>query len=49
VSLENQETTITFFTSDVSGIFEISLEGFTNGGTPVSLRETFEVKDSTVN
>lgn len=49
VSLENPETTITFFTSDVSGTFEISLEGFTNEGTPVSLRETFEVKESALN
>ncbi|MBF4514913.1 hypothetical protein IRZ71_01065 [Flavobacterium sp. ANB] len=49
VSLENPETTITFFTSGVSGTFEINLEGFTNEGIPVSLRETFEVKDSTAN
>ncbi|TDO78181.1 hypothetical protein EV143_103432 [Flavobacterium chryseum] len=49
ISLENQETTISFFTSDISGTFEISLEGFTNNGTPVSLKETFEVKDSISN
>ncbi|MET3022184.1 hypothetical protein [Flavobacterium hydatis] len=44
VTLENKENTISFFTSDVSGEFEISLEGFTQEGIPVSLRETFEVK-----
>ncbi|MEZ0130344.1 hypothetical protein AB9T88_11500, partial [Flavobacterium sp. LBUM151] len=49
ISLENPETTISFFTSDVSGTFEINLEGFTNTGIPVSLKETFEVKDSTSN
>ncbi|TEB41532.1 hypothetical protein D0809_25050, partial [Flavobacterium circumlabens] len=49
LTLENKENTISFFTSDVSGKYEVNLEGFTNEGTPVSLKETFEVKDSTVN
>ena len=49
ISLENPENTISFFTSDVSGTFEINLEGFTNNGIPVSLKETFDVKDSTAN
>lgn len=49
ISFENPETRISFFTSDVSGTFEINLEGFTNTGIPVSLKETFEVKDSISN
>lgn len=49
LTLENKENIIPFFTSDVSGKYEVNLEGFTNEGTPVSLKETFEVKDSTVN
>ncbi|OUL61889.1 hypothetical protein [Flavobacterium sp. AJR] len=44
LTLENKENIISFFTSDVSGEYEINLEGFTQEGIPVSLRETFEVK-----
>lgn len=32
-----------FYTSDVQGEFEISVEGFTDQGEPVSLRETFKI------
>ena len=35
---------ISFFTSDVNGTFEISLEGFTNNGNPVSLKEVIVVE-----
>ncbi|MEO6174103.1 MAG: hypothetical protein ABIP27_03025 [Flavobacterium circumlabens] len=49
LTLENKENIISFFTSDVAGKYEINVEGFTNEGIPVSLKETFEVKDSTVN
>lgn len=34
---------ISFYTSDVDGNFEISLQGFTNEGKPVSLQKTFTV------
>ncbi len=44
VTLENKENTISFYTSDVTGTFEISVEGFTEQGIPVSLRDTFEVQ-----
>jgi hypothetical protein len=44
LTLEKNENLITFFTSDISGKYEINLEGFTQEGIPVSLRETFEVK-----
>nr|MBX2828800.1 hypothetical protein [Flavobacteriaceae bacterium] len=33
-----------FYTSDNAGIYEISLEGFTQSGKPVSLRKMFHVK-----
>ena len=33
-----------FYTSDVTGTFEIRLEGFTKSGKPVSLRSEIEVK-----
>lgn len=35
---------VNFFTSDVDGTFEISLEGFTNNGEPVSLKEIIIVE-----
>ena len=36
--------TISFFTSDISGEFEIVLEGFSSKGLPIYLRQFFEVK-----
>lgn len=33
-----------FYTSNLSGVFEIRLEGFAKNGSPVSLKETIEVK-----
>jgi hypothetical protein len=44
VTLANKENPISFYTSDESGTFEISLEGFTDKGIPVSLKDTFEVQ-----
>lgn len=35
---------ISFYTSDVTGTFEIIIEGFTETGKAISLRETFNVK-----
>ena len=43
VKLEDKEKTISFFTSDISGTFEIILEGFTDIGIPISLKESIEV------
>lgn len=42
--LDLQIKNIDFFTSDVPGKYEISLEGFTAEGKPVSIRKTLEVK-----
>ncbi|MHC0439961.1 hypothetical protein [Flavobacterium sp. 3-210] len=49
LTLNSPESTISFFTSDVAGVYEIDLEGFTKDGIPVSLKETFEVKDVKMN
>lgn len=35
---------ITFYTSDVKGLFEISIEGFNNNGTPVSSKKLITVE-----
>ncbi|WP_395047281.1 hypothetical protein [Flavobacterium sp.] len=44
IKLENKEQTISFFTSDVTGEFEILLEGFSEDGTPIYTSEIIEVK-----
>lgn len=41
-SLEN---TISFYTSDIAGNFEIIIEGFTDTGIPVSIKDSFEVNN----
>lgn len=38
------ESEITFYTSDVSGVFEIVVEGFSKTGAPISIKEIIEVK-----
>lgn len=35
---------ISFYTSDVKGTFEVTIEGFTETGKAISLKETFNVK-----
>ena len=44
LTLKNNEDLISFYTSDITGTFEISLEGFTDQGIPISLKDTFEVQ-----
>ncbi len=44
LTLGGSKTEIDFYTSDVAGRYEISLQGYTAAGTPISLTETFEVK-----
>ena len=41
--LEKEETTLDFFTSDISGDFEVRLEGFSSKGEPISVLEKFSV------
>ncbi len=45
----NESNNNSFYTSDISGNFEIRLEGFTKNGTPVSISEFIEVKDTSLN
>lgn len=40
----NNESEVNFYSSDLSGTFEIILDGFTNDGKPISVSKTFEVK-----
>jgi len=44
LNLQAEENKVDFYTSDIVGDFEISLEGFTQKGIPVSLKEFFSVK-----
>lgn len=45
IDLSKPNSAVTFQTSDISGKFEIVLEGFSSSGKPVYITETFEVKD----
>lgn len=42
--LNQDENPITFYTSDITGTFEIKVEGFTDQGIPISLKDNFEVQ-----
>ena len=45
----NNEANNSFYTSDIPGTFEVRLEGFAKNGSPISLKEIIEVKDSSSN
>lgn len=40
----DKENIISFFTSDISGTFEITIEGFSENGTPIFEKKIFAVK-----
>ncbi|MCH4822282.1 hypothetical protein ML462_03770 [Gramella lutea] len=40
-----ESSNIEFYTSDISGVFEIRVEGFLQGGKPVSISKEFQVSD----
>ena len=42
--LSNDNSSIEFFTSDITGEFEVCVEGLMNDGTPISVKQTFWVK-----
>lgn len=44
VILNSDSSSLEFYTSDVLGTYEVSFEGFTAQGNPISWRETFVVK-----
>lgn len=43
-TLMENEALMNFYTSDVKGLFEISIEGFTNQGEPVSIKDYITVE-----
>lgn len=43
LSLKNNTNSIEFYTSDISGKFEICLEGFSSNGEPLSIKKYFTV------
>ncbi|MFC0780331.1 hypothetical protein [Flavobacterium sp. HJSW_4] len=45
----NNDAETSFYTSDLSGTFEIRLEGFTKNGIPVSITENIEVQNTNIN
>ncbi|WP_242410225.1 hypothetical protein [Flavobacterium sp. Root901] len=45
----NNDSETSFYTSDLSGTFEIRLEGFTKNGIPVSVKENLEVQNTAAN
>lgn len=47
--LSKKDSAIQFYTSDVSGKFEIILEGFSATGTPVYIRDYIDVSDKVAN
>jgi len=44
INMQQNEQAISFFTSDISGKYEVVLEGFTDKGSAVFAKEIFEVK-----
>lgn len=44
LSLSENTNPFSFYTSDIEGNFEISIEGFSLKGEPLSVKKTFEVK-----
>ncbi|ESU29387.1 hypothetical protein FLJC2902T_07860 [Flavobacterium limnosediminis JC2902] len=44
VILTGEETTLSFFASDIKGEFQISIEGFTDNGNAVSIREFITIE-----
>jgi hypothetical protein len=49
VDLNNPAPPLKFYASDVSGKYEIVLEGFSANGKPVFIKEIIEIKDSNLN
>jgi hypothetical protein len=45
VVISSKLTKLSFFTSDVEGLFEIAIEGFAANGNPISLKKYFEVQN----
>lgn len=44
LEIKDSDSVIEFYTSDITGLFEISIEGFQGNGAPVSIKEYFKVE-----
>ena len=44
VIMDQKENNLSFYSSDLDGVFEINLEGFSKEGKPISISKTFEVR-----
>lgn len=44
IAVDGNENILTFYTSDIPGKYEIVIEGFTNDGQPVFVKDSFEVQ-----
>ena len=49
VNLKDQNSKITFYASDITGKFEVILEGFSVNGKPVFIKEIIEIKETDIN
>ena len=49
LKLNDKEKTLSVYASDVNGQFEVILEGFSELGKPVYIKEIIEVKDPSIN
>ena len=45
LEMKNKKVMIDFFTSDIPGVYEVSIEGFSNQGIPVSVKDSFIVQE----
>jgi hypothetical protein len=44
LKMNSDNSVLTFFTSDNIGTYEVNIEGFSNSGKPISIKQYFEVK-----
>ncbi|WP_299438888.1 hypothetical protein [uncultured Aquimarina sp.] len=44
LEMKNKKAIIDFYTSDIPGVYEISIEGFSDQGIPVSVKDSFIVE-----
>lgn len=49
VDISDSNSVITFYASDISGKFEVILEGFSASGKPVFIKNIIEIKDININ
>jgi len=45
LEMKNKKSIVDFFTSDIPGVYEVSIEGFSDQGIPVSIKDSFTVQE----